>query len=135
MSVPRVVFVSSIARACNEGAEVDESQFPLAESEEGYWKLRWTGADPQTGKNPPGSLNNIPKDVADDLAHYQPFSGCAWAILLRSLSNADKHRTLTTLTANFDFVPADETVIEVGPDTGKESVRDIGNVEVGLFLP
>jgi hypothetical protein len=127
--------VYSIVRACNEGVEVDETQFPLSASEDGYWKLRWTGADPQTGKNPPRFLNNIPKDVAEDLAHYQPFSGCAWAVLLRSLSNADKHRSLTTLTAHFNFIGSGEVVIEEHPHTGTKSVQRLGDLDVGLFLP
>jgi hypothetical protein len=127
--------VYSVVRASNEGVEIDETQFPLSESERGYWKLRWTGTDPIAHKNQPQSLNKMPQDVADDLAHYQPFSDCAWAILLRSLSNADKHRYLTTLTASFNFRPSGETVVEIHPDTGQESIKRIGEVEVGLSLP
>jgi hypothetical protein len=127
--------VYSIARASNEGVEVDETQFPLSGSKDGYWNLRWTGADPVTEKNRPGTLNNIPKDVADDLAHYQPFSGCAWAILLSSLSNADKHRSLTTLTTHYEFRPTGESIVEEHPYTHDKSIQRLGEIEVGLLLP
>lgn len=77
----------------------------------------------------------MPKEVVDDLAHYQPFSQCAWAVLLRSLSNADKHRSLTTLTVHFNFRPSGETVVEIHPHTGKESIQRLGDVDVSLSLP
>ncbi len=128
--------VYSIARACNNGVEVKGTQFPLEDEESTYW-MRWTGKAPKTGKpiRPNAHwLKGIPKDVADNLAHYQPWQ-CDWTKLLREISNLDKHRHLTTLTTTTRLVPERPIRRVIDPVNRTQSFHLKGQVEVSVALP
>jgi hypothetical protein len=129
--------VYSIARANNANyAEVDGTQFPMEDSPERFW-MRWTGKNPETGKPIPASakwLKNIPKGVAEDLEHYQPFAS-PWVAILRDISNRDKHRHLTTLTISTNLLPEGPIRIAVNPVKNAQSIHYRGQIEIGVFLP
>ncbi len=125
--------VFSIAGYCNKGRPVSGTQFPLEDCEARYW-MRWTGTDPRTGREVAKWLNKIPKEVALDFAHYQPFAGCKWAALLRDISNPDKHRHLTTLDSEATFIPSRPPLGVIDTHTGSQSVHLHGGIEVGVSL-
>lgn len=127
--------VYSIARGNNGGTHVGGTQFPIEDVETVYWS-RWTGKDPKTGRGVARYLKKIPKPVADDLFHYQPFSGCRWTEMLRDLSNPDKHRQLTTLTTYATFRPhgGNKVLGVMDPNTGLETVHLSGEVQVVVEL-
>jgi hypothetical protein len=125
--------IYSIARANNNGKEVRGTQYPIEDSEERYW-MRWTGKDPKTGRDVARWLNKIPRDVAEDLAHYQPFAHCAWAELLRDISNPDKHRHLTTLGISAEFIPDRPVLGVIDSETKRQSVHLSGKVAIGVTL-
>jgi hypothetical protein len=126
--------VYSIARANNNGVEVDGTQFPMEDVESRYWG-RWSGTDDTTGRRIARYLDKIPKTVADDLAHYQPFANCRWAELLRDISNRDKHRHLSTLTTSTKLVPDEPIRRVIDPVKNAQSFHLKGQIEVGVFLP
>lgn len=125
--------IYAIARTNNYLREVRGTQFPLEDYEEMYW-ARWTGKTPD-GKKVAQFLRKVPRGVAEDLAHYQPFSGCKWAELLRDLSNPDKHRHLTTLNTRATFKPDTLGLGIVDPNTKQQSIHFKGRIEVSVFLP
>jgi hypothetical protein len=126
--------VYSIARASNNGVEVDGTQFPMEDSESRYW-ARWTGTDAKTQNKVARYLDKIPKDVADDLAHYQPFANCGWIKLLRDISNRDKHRHLHTLTTTTKLIPEQPIRRVIDPIKNAQSLHIDGQIEVSVFLP
>jgi hypothetical protein len=125
--------VYSIARASNRGIEVSGIQFPIEDSDARYW-MRWTGKDPKSGRDVPKWLNKIPKDVADNLAHCQPFSHCRWAELLRDISNPDKHRHLTTLNISNTFISDRPVLGVIDTKTNRHTFHLRGQIEVGVSL-
>jgi len=128
--------VYSIARANNDGVELDGTQFPLEDHAGAYW-TRWTG---KNAKGKPINakahwLKNIPKAVAVDLEHYQPYA-CSWTKLIRDVSNRDKHRHLSTLTVTLGFRPTARPVRPIDPVDEKQAfVFPSGIVEIGIYLP
>jgi hypothetical protein len=96
---------------------------------------RWTGTNAKTKRNVAKYLDKVPKDVAEDLAHYQPFSNCGWSEILRDISNRDKHRHLNTLTVTNKLIPEGEISRVIDPVANAQSLHMEGQLEVGVYLP
>lgn len=123
--------VYSIARGSNSGHHVSGTQFPMEDSEDGYWS-RWTGKAPD-GRKIRRYLNKVPKDVANDLAHYQPFAHCVWIELLKDISNPDKHSQLTIFNSETQLIPH-RLRGYVNPHTGTQAIDFEGVVRVDVTL-
>jgi hypothetical protein len=79
-------------------------------------------------------LNKIPKDVAANLANYQPFAKCIWAELLRDISNPDKHRHLTTLGTSAEFVPDRPMLRIVDTHMHRQTIHLRGKVQISVTI-
>lgn len=75
--------------------EVEQTQFPIVDKSSS-WKQQRNYR-----------LKGVNERHANAVREYQPFVGCDWTRRLRDYSNAEKHRTLVTVTpewsSEFDF--------------------------------
>jgi hypothetical protein len=71
----------------DSGAIQDGTQFPIEDRKDGF------------DKNANRSLKGVNASHRARIEDLQPFKGCSWARELRDLSNPDKHRKLTSITA------------------------------------
>jgi hypothetical protein len=74
----------------DSGSQQDNTQFPIADS-----PASWT-------KQAKSRLKGVKVKHRAMIEKHQPFRGCEWPETLRTLSNPDKHRTLTAVFSQFE---------------------------------
>ena len=84
--------------ARRDSGTIQKTQFPIKDKPSDFWKKDGTAA-------------TLPGVNAGHLAAFealQPYKGCNWTLMLRDLSNPDKHRELTLSAGQFQCVVYDD---------------------------
>lgn len=76
------------------GNIVDGTQFPIEDTEHGFRRRRNT------------FLKGISDEHVAAVKRLQPFDGCDWTGMLKTLSNPDKHRHLIPVRSQFNISPS-----------------------------
>ncbi len=96
----------------DSGKEQSSTQFPIEDTPEGF-----------EGRKKQGFLRGLNVAHIAGIERLQPYKGCDWTRLLRSLSNADKHRHLTLIIRPKQMVLIlGRTVTQTGPSTFETNV-------------
>lgn len=91
----------------DSGVEQSGTQFPIEDTPDGF-----------EARKKVGFLRGLNAAHIAGIERLQPYKGCDWTRLLRSLSNQDKHRHLTLLIRpkQMCFILS-QTIAKTGPDT------------------